>query len=180
MRLTIVIAVCVCVIGVLLYMVVRNNKVGGNDVRVSDLKNQRSNLPGDSITKPGSTGSNMMYAEKLNAAKASYPFKKWRGAFNHGLTQYTQDNCAKAQKIFDDLIDALIAKGENATEGDKVKLFEIAIKRTNALNDKIPGLIETGEREDLCELTNVITIACALQPEKYGYGEGLASEWRNW
>jgi hypothetical protein len=38
----------------------------------------------------------------------------------------------------------------------------------------------TIEREDLCELTNTITEACGLNPDDYGSGEGLASEWRDW
>jgi len=50
----------------------------------------------------------------------------------------------------------------------------------NELDDKIDGLIETGEREDLCELIDQITIAAGLNPENYADGEGLADEWREW
>jgi hypothetical protein len=49
------------------------------------------------------------------------------------------------------------------------------------MNDEFDGsFIETGEREDLCELTNVISLAAGLNPDDYGSGEGLASEWRDW
>jgi hypothetical protein len=41
-------------------------------------------------------------------------------------------------------------------------------------------LIETGEREDLCELIDQITIAAGMDPKNYGDGEGIADEWRNW
>lgn len=58
----------------------------------------------------------MNYTEKLNQAKSSYPFARWRRAFEHGLLVYTQENCDAMQKIFDDLIDALIARGENAND----------------------------------------------------------------
>lgn len=120
------------------------------------------------------------YQNKLFAAKQFYPFKNWRENYDEGLTQYTEENCNKTQKVFDDLINSLVNIGENANENDKVKLFKKAILTTNELNEEIEGLIETGEREDLCELTDKIAIACGLDPLKYGDGEGLASEWREW
>ena len=121
----------------------------------------------------------MNYQEKLYQTKNRYPFDKWRKAFEHGLEMYTPENCARMQKIFDDLIDGLIAKGENASETEKVESFKIAIEATNALNDET-GMVETGEREDLCDLTCIISVAAGLDPAKYGGGEGLASEWRDW
>lgn len=120
------------------------------------------------------------YESKLAAAKAFYPFKNWRENYKNGLTQYTEANCNKTKKVFDDLIDALAAIGKDAPENEKIDLFKTAILKTNQLNDEIEGLIETGEREDLCELTDKITVACGLDPHKYGSGEGLASEWREW
>lgn len=122
----------------------------------------------------------MVYQNKLLETKKHYPFDNWRKSFDGGLTQYTEENCTKPKKVFDNLIDDLIEAGENASENDKVELFKKAILKTNQLNDQIEGLIETGEREDLCELTDKIAIACGLNPEKYGDGEGLATEWREW
>ena len=120
------------------------------------------------------------YQKKLLATKEAYPFVLWRKRYDYGLTQYTQGNCDKAKKVFDDLIDELINIGEQASEAQKVALFKKAILHTNKLNDQISGLIETEEREELCELTNRITIACGLDPHQYGGGEGLADEWRAW
>lgn len=123
----------------------------------------------------------MEYQNKFNEAKSFYPFNNWRESYNHGLEQYTQENCDKAKKIFDDLINGLVSIGENATEEEKIVFFKTAILATNELNSECGEcLIETGEREDLCELTDKITIACGLDPEKYGDGEGLATEWREW
>ena len=73
-----------------------------------------------------------------------------------------------------------VTKGETASEEAKIESFYAAIKATNVLDDETGGMVETGEREDLCELTNVITEAAGLDPDKYGGGEGLASEWRDW
>lgn len=142
----------------------------------------------DSIPPPKSdtTSSNTKsftpteYRKGLMAAKEFYPFDRWRDSYNDGMTQYTKANCNKAQQVFDDLIASLIEAGPNASEAQKKQLFKTAILKTNVLNEQIEGLIETGEREDLCELTDKITIACGLDPKKYGSGEGLASEWREW
>jgi len=48
------------------------------------------------------------------------------------------------------------------------------------LNKVEAGIIETGEREDLCELIDKITIAAGLNPEDYAQGDGLADLWREW
>ncbi len=128
----------------------------------------------------------MNYKEKLEATKASYPFDKWREWFfpededDEGMEQYTPENCDKAQAVLDNLINQLVLLGENADEVDKVELFKNAIMQLNDLNDSIRGLIETGEREDLCELIDLITVATGLEPEDYGDGEGIADEWREW
>lgn len=121
------------------------------------------------------------YRDGLNKTKAFYPFANWRKAYNDGLTQYTEANCNAAKKIFDDLVADLIKLGKGAKEADKIALFRKAILKTNDLNDKTDGtLIETGEAEELVELTNRISIACGIDPTKYGGGEGPASEWRDW
>ena len=122
------------------------------------------------------------YAEKLNTTKTGYPFAKWRRSFfDYDFEQYTEENCDKAKSIFDTLIDELIAMGEQAPEKQKVASFQIAVETLNELNEEAgEDLIETGEREELCALTNDITLACGLNPKNYGDGEGLASEWREW
>lgn len=123
----------------------------------------------------------MNYEEKLIKTKESYPFGKWRDAFEIGLEQYTEENCGKTEKIYDELIAELVARGENASETEKIETFRTAIEALNELNAETDyELIETGEREDLCRLTNVIAEAAGLAPEKYGGSEGLASEWRDW
>lgn len=119
----------------------------------------------------------MNYEEKLNQTKSTYPFARWQRS---GMEIYSAENCGAMAKIFDDLIADLIAKGEAASETEKIESFHTAITATNELDEETSGMIETGEREDLCELTNVITAAAGLDPDLYGGGEGLASEWRDW
>ena len=122
----------------------------------------------------------MSYAEQLLATKLHFPFQKWQANFPN-MEQYTQENCMAAQTILDKLIDGLIQLGEDAPEAQKVEQFRISVEALNALNEEIDHvLIETGEREELCDLLDAITIAANLNPEDYADGEGIADEWRDW
>ena len=122
----------------------------------------------------------MSYAEQLLATKLHFPFQKWQANFPN-MEQYTQENCMAAQTILDKLIDGLIQLGEDAPEAQKVEQFRISVEALNALNEEIENvLIETGEREELCDLLDAITIAANLNPEDYADGEGIADEWRDW
>jgi len=119
----------------------------------------------------------LQYSTDLQAAKSRYPFARWRDS---GLEQYTDESCAAIAGVFDRLISDLIELGPQAAEGSKLDCFKRAILSLNEMNDSDPSLIETGEREDLCELCNVIATATGLDPAAYGDGEGPASEWRDW
>ena len=117
------------------------------------------------------------YSNTLESVKNDYPFHRWQQS---GLEQYTPKACAAFQTVFDKLISKLAALGSDASEQEKIALFKEAIEATNMLNEEDESLIETGEREDLCELTNRIATAAGIDPKKYGGGEGPASEWRDW
>lgn len=117
------------------------------------------------------------YSDRLNATKASYPFQQWQES---GLEQYTAEACSAFSRVFDQLIAELLQVGPDVAESVKLAAFERAVVALNALNEADESLIETGEREDLCELINTITVAAGLDPSKYGDGEGPASEWRDW
>lgn len=121
------------------------------------------------------------YSEKLTKTKELYPFESWReNFFEYEMEQYTEENCNAAKKIFDTLIINLIEIGEDGNKITKVDYFEKAIKSLNELNNNDESLIETGEREDLCELIDQITIACGLNPVDYADGEGIADLYREW
>lgn len=122
----------------------------------------------------------MPYTEQLLATKSHYPFQKWQANFPN-MEQYTQENCMAAQEILDDLIDGLIQLGEDAPETQKVEQFRISVEALNELNEELDHvLIETGEREELCDLLDAITVAANLNPGDYADGEGIADEWRDW
>jgi len=117
------------------------------------------------------------YLNKLKAAKADYPFKRW---CESGLEQYTPEACAAFTKIFDKLIADLGKLGVNADDDAKLAAIEQAVLALNDLDDEDERLIETDEREQLCDLVNTIASAAGLDPKDYGDGEGPASEWREW
>jgi hypothetical protein len=117
------------------------------------------------------------YQERLNETKRHYPFARWATS---GLEQYTDEACASFVAVFDKLIEKLVALGEHVPEKQKISEFQEAVEALNALNNEDESLIETGEREDLCELCNVVATAAGIDPGKYGGGEGPASEWRDW
>lgn len=125
---------------------------------------------------------NLNFTEKLNKTKELYPFSYWHEELfkESEMEVYTKDNCNAAKSIFDNLIDKLSSIGEEGTEEDKIALFKKAILDLNDLNNKLEGLIETGEREDLCELIDQITIASGLNPYDYADEGGLADFWREW
>ena len=119
--------------------------------------------------------------QALEKSKSHYPFSRWRlNAIEHGMKQYSTENCEAIEMIFDELIADLKLLSTDATAEDKVLLFKYAVLATNSMNERIDGFIETGEREDLCELMDQITIAAGLEPEEFADGEGIASEWREW
>ena len=118
-----------------------------------------------------------VYQSKFDVAVSSYPFTRWQQS---GLEQYTPEACAAFTAIFDRLVQNLVSAGEGATEQSKLEFLHQAVNELNTLNEEDESLIETGEREDLCALVNLVTVACGLDPKKYGDGEGPASEWRDW
>ncbi len=117
------------------------------------------------------------YLDRLTATKARFPFVIWQDS---GLDQYTPEACAAFAAVFEQLIEKLAALGEDAPEVQKIALFQVAVEALNSLNDEDDSLIETGEREDLCALCNVVLRAAGIDPSKYGDGEGPATEWRDW
>ena len=117
------------------------------------------------------------YRLGLAATKARYPFQRWAES---GLEQYTPQACAAFARVFDRLIHDLAELGPSADEAAKLAAFEQAVQALNALNEEDDSLIETGEREDLCELVNDIATAAGMDPARYGDGEGPASGWRDW
>ena len=144
-----------------------------------NLAKEESNHSAKNKLQPNNDG--LSYSEKLEMTKKLYPFENWRNNFlEYQMEQYSEENCNAVKNIFETLIDKLRKLEENGYNLEKEKSFKVAILSLNELNEKNDGLIETGEREDLCELIDQITIASGLNPKEYADGEGIADVWREW
>jgi hypothetical protein len=97
-----------------------------------------------------------------------------------GMLQYTKENCDKAESIVLNLVSELTKLGVECSEQIKLTAFKSSVQAMNNLNRAVPGFIETGEREALCEIYDEIAKSVKLNPENYGEGDGIASEWREW
>lgn len=120
----------------------------------------------------------MDYKTNLLEVKEQFPFDDWKLS-GQNMPEYSEENCEAAKRILDTLVSDLIALGEEAREEDKIHKFQIAVEALNTLNDET-DIIMTGEREELVDLFNLIAVKAGIDPDKYGGGEGLASEWRDW
>jgi hypothetical protein len=96
------------------------------------------------------------------------------------MKQYTQENCNKAEAVFGNHIDQLKTIGQNASDQSKFGILKTAVLLRNNPNNQIEWFIETGERKDLCDLIDQITIAAGPDPKNYADGEGVLDEWRDW
>ena len=97
-----------------------------------------------------------------------------------GMPQYSKENCDKAESIILNLISELERLGSDSLEGTRISAFESSVVAMNNLSYLVPGLIETGERESLCDIYDQIARSVGIDPSKCGEGDGIASEWREW
>ncbi len=174
----------------MIYLIIGTLIIGGIVYLYANSKNKNKNSQVENnLTEEiqpktnfeDSQNDSLTYTEKLIKTKELYPFAKWReNFFEYEMEQYTEENCNEAKSIFDNLISKLIKIGENGNKIEKENCFEKAIKSLNKLNEKDEGIIETGEREDLCELIDQITLASGLKPSDYAEGDGIADLWREW
>ena len=82
-------------------------------------------------------------------------------------------NCKAIEMVFDELIADLKVLPNEATVEDKVYLFKYSVLANNTMDARIDDLIETGEREDLCELMDQISITIRLELEEFAMEKGL-------
>ncbi len=122
------------------------------------------------------------FTSELEKVKEIFPFERWYEVNfkEYEMEQYTKENCEDTEKVLLNLIEELKQLGVHASEEDKLDAFMRATIQLNVLDEANEGLIETGEREDLCEIMDRLGWACGLIPHKYGAGDGIASEWRDW
>lgn len=114
----------------------------------------------------------------LDLIKENIDIMSWTEKKDEGLEQYTKKNCKTAQTIILKLINQL----ENVEQSDFLKKEELireCVLELNKFNETLDGsFIETGEREELCDLFDNIADAVGLNVQDYP--DGVASKWRDW
>ena len=89
---------------------------------------------------------------------------------------YNTEDIESCKEILYTYLDSLYVL-ENPTDDEIMKQVEIVILALNDLNEKTDyALIETGEREAICELIQESAIACGLN----NYEDDITEEWREW
>jgi hypothetical protein len=115
---------------------------------------------------------------ELQFIRERLPIMGWVEKRSEGLKQYTKKNCQNAQSILVHLITEL-EKAPNATNEEKESLIKNCVLQLNAFNNALKGcFIETGERDELCDLFDNIADAVGLNIQDYE--DGIASAWRDW
>ncbi len=117
------------------------------------------------------------YWERLIENKSRYPFHRWRKLEALGRVQYSKANCDAAEATLDEMLRGLHDAGERATEDQKLVFFESAIRTLNLLHNRTGcSLIETSEREDLCELFYDIAVCAGIDCTKFESGD-ITLQW---
>ncbi len=120
------------------------------------------------------------FATRLKSHKRLLPFKDWTAKQDSGLEQYTPKNCAAVQRVFTQLIDQLVKCGETASEDTKFAVFDEAMVKLNVLSARVPDLIESEERDQLCAELEMVAAAAGLDIEKDEDGESRITARRDW
>lgn len=116
----------------------------------------------------GVTKSKGDFSAHMTSLRRDLPFNKWVEKRAHGLEQYTAKKCRAVQRVFTDLIDGLLRLGNSATTEVKLQLFLNAMSALNDLNTSDPELIESGEREELCDWLETIARSADLPDDCLG------------
>jgi hypothetical protein len=114
----------------------------------------------------------MNYAEKLQYIQSELPFDYWP---NEG-----SDDADEGEGLFYDLIDQLIAFGQDGDLAAKTEAIQAAVLALNRMHTAHPDLIETEEREDICEMLNEIAAAAGIDVSAYAKEGSIADLWREW
>lgn len=116
---------------------------------------------------------------ELELLKFNLPIKGWANKSEEcELEQYTKENCEKAEAILIALIDNLKDYKKMSLK-EKLAYFKNCVLELNKFNEDLDEcFIETGEREELCEILDNIAVAAEIDIQNFE--DGIASEWRSW
>jgi len=100
----------------------------------------------------------------------------WTNKLEFGMEIYSKENCVKAQDISVDLVKEIQTKQDKK---EKINCIKNAVIKFNELNKHLDqAFIETGEREDLCEIFDNIADAVSIDVNEFD--NDITLEWREW
>ncbi|MBQ8447509.1 MAG: hypothetical protein IJX27_01095 [Clostridia bacterium] len=119
----------------------------------------------------------LKYREKIITGVAEEMISFMRDCEEDGVDAgYTEDDVEECKEILFDYIDAL-DELEDPTDEDIMAEVENVIVALNELNANTDDmLIETVEREAICEIIQDAAVECGLE-EEY---DDVTEEWREW
>jgi hypothetical protein len=88
---------------------------------------------------------------------------------------YTQADVDACAAVVDSYVAALEALPKPAAAAAIMNQVERAVLALNAINERCDGLIETGQREQLCDIFIMAARDAGLQAD-----EDITDEWRDW
>lgn len=120
------------------------------------------------------------FRERLLQHRKRLPFLDWSEKQNSGMEQYTAKSCAAVQRVFTQLVDALLKCGESASADTKGALFGEAMQKLNHLHERVPELIETEEVEQLCAEFDSLAELVGLHSKSSENSESSPTAGRLW
>jgi hypothetical protein len=106
--------------------------------------------------------------------------RKWSTLFALGLYQYSEENLLRVDAIFIKLIDEIIEMKGKVKEELIIEKFKTAVNELNLLNAETGEvLIETSERDDLCEVFDKIAKSANINCDQFEHKD-ITYKWREW
>lgn len=124
----------------------------------------------------------LSFDDQIKEIRKRYPFERWHQMhLEDKSTPHTREVCTYARQLMDDLLSIMESSGVESSEEEKKKHIGKTVILFNELNDKCGSeLIETMEREELCEVFDLLGVAYKMDFSAYDDGDDITSDWREW
>lgn len=124
----------------------------------------------------------LSFDNQIKEIRKRYPFERWHQMhLEDKSTPHTKEVCTYASQLMDDLLSKMESAGVGASDEEKKKHIGKTVILFNELNEKCGlELIETMEREELCEVFDLLGVAYKMDFSSYDEGDDITSDWREW
>ncbi len=142
--------------------------------RVGTIKpTSKSRSAGSIDSKPGRRSA--AKRPSLDKLRANKPTKRWRESMGDGDANFTKAALRDADAALNAFLTALAKLGAKPAADDALPLVKQVVERFNAINEGHGPVVETSEREELCEFFNEALRAVGIE-----FDHDVTEEWREW